>query len=162
MPLDRHIGVLGQPRCSVAKVHTLTFTLPIAFETPSTRFARVAKACPAKQLAIELSIHPVQHLLGDTGAIVLRPPSNFGIESFDQAGLRRALVLADDLAHFLQVSPTSFLARLDERLKTWPSPVSAGMVCSHPILSNIETEEIKTHVSLVLVECVGYAGLAGL
>ena len=162
MACNGRVGVLDQPRCSITKVQTLAFTFPVALDAPSASFARMAEARPAIQLMEELSIHPVKRFLGDTGAIVLRPALNLGIEHIDEGRLRCAFVPADHLTHFLQMSLAGFVAWLDERLETRLSAASAGMVSSHPMLPDVETEEVKAHVSFVLVERMGLTGLAGL
>jgi hypothetical protein len=109
----------------------------------------------------ELFVYPVKRLFGDTRAIVLCPAPYLGIEHLDQCRLRCAFVLANHLAHFLQVSLASFLAGFDERLEARSSSMRAGTVSSDLVLPHVEAEKVKAHVSLKLIECVGYAGLAG-
>ena len=62
----------------------------------------------------------------------------------------------------VQLFLAGFLAWLDQRLEAWLSSVGACVIFPHLMLPDVEAEEIESDVSLILVECVGDAALAGL
>ena len=112
----------------------------------------------------------VEDLLGNAGAIVPGPSPNGGIEFPDQGGLMIASVFANDIFDFLALAflgvegklPPLHRGWFDEGLEAHFGPEGAGVELSDRILPNVEAEEVKSRLLvLVLVERVHNAAFAG-
>ena len=87
-----------------------------------------------------------------TGAIVVGPTPDDGIEGRDQGGLRIAPVGADRVLELEQMPFLGFLAGFDDGLETRFSPVSAGAEFRSRELPYGETEKIKSCRAFVFVK----------
>jgi len=135
--------VAGQRAHPVAEGVSRALALPVALETPAGRLAPVAILRPLVQFAVDLAIYAGEGALGDTRAIVQRPAADDGIEGRDEGGLGRAPVAADDGLDFIQVALNGLVARFDERLDARLSPEGAGVILAHPVLPDVEAEEVE-------------------
>ncbi len=80
---------------------------------------------------------------------------------FNECGLWTAPVLAD---HFFDPSEVAFLrfqAGLDDCFIAWLIPEGAGVVFSHPILPDVETQEVEPDLSILRIERVDDTGFTG-
>ena len=70
-------------------------------------------------------------------------------------------MLANNLFDLFEVPFLRFQAGFDEGLEAGSIPERTGVISSHPILSDVETQKIEPDLPITLVERVDDAGLAG-
>ena len=158
VPNDRRVFVAGQRARPVAEGVSRALALPVALEASTGGLVAVTILRPLVLFAVDLAIYAGEGAFGDTGAIVQRPAADDGVEGGDEGGLRRAPVAADDGLDFIQVALNGLVARFDERLDARLPPEGAGVVLPHPILPDVEAEEVEADVALVFIECMGHVG----
>jgi hypothetical protein len=80
----------------------------------------------------------------------------------DECGLGATPVLANDVIDLLDVTSLRFPAGFDDGFEAGIIPERAGLILSYPVLPGVETQEVEADLSIVLIERVDDAGLAGL
>ena len=111
----------------------------------------MAKLGPLLEFVNEEQIHAGKDFLRCACPVVACPAANEGIEVFDECGLGAAPVLANDLLAPFEVAFLRFPAGFDDRSVTRDTPEGAGVVLSHPMLPDVETQEVKPNLSIVLI-----------
>ena len=67
------------------------------------------KSGPATKFVIELSRHAVEGPFGTTGFVIISPTANEGVNGPNQAGLRAAAIVTDNLFEMGQMALLGFL-----------------------------------------------------
>ena len=78
-----HIGVGFESVFAVAEKGLSVLVWPIAPLLPAGGLMWMAAVCPLPQLGVEFLVQCAKQVLGDTGAVVIGPASNNGIEGRD-------------------------------------------------------------------------------
>lgn len=93
---------------------------------------------------------------GDGRAMIQRPAPDDRIEGRDQGLLWSAPVFTNDVPYLFQVALDGFPAGFDERLEAWLPSVRLRAVLAHPVLPDVEFQEVEADVPLVGFEGVGH------
>ena len=118
----------------------------------------MAKSSPLGQLFVSLVVHGAEGIFGGTGAIVVGPTPDNGVDGRDKGGLRVAPVCADHIFNLEEVTSLGFLTGSDEGLEAWFAPKCSGTVFLNRELSDCETEEVKPRWAFVFVKGVADVG----
>jgi hypothetical protein len=78
--------------------------LEVFLRNPLVRFLWMSSFHPLPESSIDRVVYVLEHICADNVAMILRPPTNDGIEQQDQSSRRQRLVLLDDLPQLFQVS----------------------------------------------------------
>ena len=89
--------------------------LEVFLRRPLVRFLWVSSFHPLSQSSIDRVVYVLEHICADNVAMILRPPTNDGIEQQDQSSRRQRLVLLDDLPQLFQVGMHILLRWFDEQ-----------------------------------------------
>ena len=162
MPSNSGLLVLVKVICAIAETDTPLVFTPVAAVAPTWPFARMAKGRPTTEFVIELGTHPVKNLFGTAHSKVVGPASNDRIEFANQARLRTAPVFPDNLFQVGQMALLGLLTWFNDSLETGFGPVRPGFISAHPILSDVETQKVEAHVTLILIKGMGDLSFTGL
>jgi hypothetical protein len=95
VPRDRH-PTMGQEVHGVrisgrgGEGHPVIPLMPVSFPHPARGFCWVSTVCPAAELFPGEKVEPFEDCLTHTGAVVVRPSTNFRVELLDQGALGKA------------------------------------------------------------------------
>ena len=161
MPSDFGFFVLEQVVVVIAETNPSVNSLPIAAIAPGGPFTGMAKGSPTTEFVVKLSGHFVVGFFGGTGFVVIGPAPNNGVEFANQSSLRATAVITDHLFELSQMAFLRFFTGFDPGLETGLTPICPGFVSAHVVLSDVESQEIKSGLFLVFIEGVRDAGFAG-
>jgi hypothetical protein len=100
-------------------------------------------------------IHPTEGGLTHPGAVIIGPTSDLGVELADQGRLGPCPTAANDPPKLCQMRFDVGLGGCDQRFEPEPLVTSgsfAGLVGSHPILTDVEAQ--KVHAGLIAFQGV--------
>ncbi len=118
----------------------------VAVEYPSGRLLGVSPVRPVTELGPHQIIEPTESGFTYPAAVVIGPSPNFGIELLDQGDLRPCLRFPYDPTELREMIRHVGFGRFDQGFvpERSPSRCFSGLVLSHSILTNVETEKIHS------------------
>jgi hypothetical protein len=90
--------------------------MPVPLNHPPDGLGRVSSMCPAAELNPRQVIKPRIHGFAHTDAVVVRPPSDCGVELTDEFALGQGLRAANDPSQLRQMRLDIGLGRFDQGL----------------------------------------------
>ncbi len=135
---------------------------PILASAPAFAFVGMPSARPGPQFVEQPGVHCMKCLLTAHGGVVIRPSFDAWVQSGDQPRLGRLLLLVDDGGERLLVTADVRFAWLDDGFESerLAASIVAGVGLANPILSYLETQEVKPDGGVVFVEGMRDLGFA--